>query len=419
MRRAQSLFLPVLLLALSVPQPARAYAIFTHQALIDLTWNDSIRPLLAARFPGITEAELNRAHGYAYGGCVIQDMGYYPFGKHIFSDLTHYVRSGDFVVALLREARNADEYAFAIGALSHYVGDSIGHSRAINPATGITFQNLAAKYGPDVTYEEDPIAHIRTEFGFDVAQIAWQRYAPGAYRRLVGFHVARALLDRAFYKTYGLSVRSVLGPQRSAIGSYHYSARHILPRFAKITVVNARGHLPQEIDDSWRRQFLSGISQTDYQRQWGNTHHRPGITAHILAFVVRIVPKIGILKVLSIKTPSPATEDLFFKSMSEAQDVFRRVLTRLSNDPPADLALANRDLDTGEHVKPGAYVLTDKTYAQLLGKITADGALPVPPGLREDILAYYSDPAAPISTKKNAKEWKKILAELAILKGRD
>jgi len=115
-------------------RPASGYSLLTHEQLIDLTWKDSIVPLLLSRYPNLTHAELDRARAYAYGGCVIQDIGYYPFGDQSFSNLTHYVRSGDFVVNLFRNAHDANELAFAIGALSHYIGDSIGHSEATNLA---------------------------------------------------------------------------------------------------------------------------------------------------------------------------------------------------------------------------------------------------------------------------------------------
>src|SRR5258705_12279508 len=84
---------------------SNAYSVLTHEELIDLAWNDSIRPLLLARFPGATDHQLVVAHSYAYGGCAVQDMGYYPFGKRFFSNLTHYVRTGDFVSWMLRNAR--------------------------------------------------------------------------------------------------------------------------------------------------------------------------------------------------------------------------------------------------------------------------------------------------------------------------
>src|SRR5579864_4023767 len=110
-------FLCALVLAVaSVPTIASAYSVLTHKEIIDLAWDDSIRPLLLARYPHLSSAELDEAHAYAYGGSAIQDMGYYPFGKQFFSNLTHYVRSGDFVGWLLANAQTIDEYAFAIGA---------------------------------------------------------------------------------------------------------------------------------------------------------------------------------------------------------------------------------------------------------------------------------------------------------------
>src|ERR1022692_3326005 len=82
----------LLLLLLTSSLPAGGYSVLTHEQLIDLTWADSIQPLLLRRFPMLTPAQLREAHAYAYGGCVIQDLGYYPFGKPIFSNLLHYVR---------------------------------------------------------------------------------------------------------------------------------------------------------------------------------------------------------------------------------------------------------------------------------------------------------------------------------------
>ena len=408
-RRACAFFVALLLAA----QPAFAYAVDTHAALVDLIWNDSIRPLLLKRYPGTTEAELREAHAFAYGGCVIQDLGYYPFGKEIFSNLAHYVRSGDFVTALLHNAKNANELAFAIGALAHFVGDSFGHARAVNPSVGITFPDLAKKYGSIVTYEDGRIAHGRVEFGFDVAQLAWHRYAPHAYRKYIGFQVSGSLLDRAFYETYGLTVRSVLGPQRSAIKSYRFSVRRLLPEFLKIEVINQRDDLPVEIQNAARQEFLDNISQTEYARHWGNSYRKPGFGAHLLAFIVRIIPKIGVLKILAIKAPSATTEDLFLTSMNVSCSRLRELLNRFSSSPSGELTLANRDLDTGEKIRPGSYIRTDKTYAELLEKVAGKK---IPAGLRDDILDYYSDPNAPISTKKNAKKWAKVLAELAMLK---
>src|SRR5579864_8238152 len=228
---------------------ASAYSVLTHEELIDLAWNDSIRPLLLAHFPEATEAQLIEAHAYAYGGCAIQDMGYYPFGKKFFSDLTHYVRSGDFIAWLFRNARTINEYAFAIGALSHYLGDSIGHLEAINPATGVEFPKLKRKFGPEVTYDESPHGHIRTEFAFDVEELKERSVAPPAYLSFIGFQVPREFLAKAFIDTYGFDVHEVLGQSRPALRSYQTSVRRFIPAFAEAEVVLHGHQFPPPPDD--------------------------------------------------------------------------------------------------------------------------------------------------------------------------
>src|SRR2546428_3398242 len=179
------------------------YSVLTHEEIVDLLWKDQIQPLLLKRFPGATDEDLKKAHAYAYGGCMLQDMGYYPFGNKYFSDLVHYVRSGDYVLALLQESTDLDEYAFALGALAHYASDNSGHP-TINRVTAIEFPKLRKKFGDTVTYAQDPKAHIRTEFGFDMVQVAKNRYTSDLYHDFIGFEVSQALMERAFEKTYGI-----------------------------------------------------------------------------------------------------------------------------------------------------------------------------------------------------------------------
>ncbi|MGH9354880.1 MAG: zinc dependent phospholipase C family protein, partial [Terriglobia bacterium] len=150
----------------AAPPTLSGYSVLSHEALIDAAWDPVIVPILAARFPHATKAQLQEARAYAYGGCVIQDMGYYPFGNRFFSNLTHYVRTGGFVEALLNDSRSPDEYAFALGALSHYVADNTGHPLAVNLSVPDMYPKLRRKYGKRVTYEDDPRAHIMVEFSF-------------------------------------------------------------------------------------------------------------------------------------------------------------------------------------------------------------------------------------------------------------
>ena len=362
----------------------------THEELIDLAWNGSIRPLLLAKFPSATEKQLKDAHAYAYGGSAVQDMGYYPFGKRFFSNLTHYVRSGDFVMWMLRNARTIDEYAFAIGALSHYLGDSIGHAEAINPATAIEFPKLEKKFGDKVTYGESPHGHIRTEFAFDVGELRDSAFAPPAYLEFIGFKVPARFLERAFVATYGFDIHEVLGKARPALRSYRTSVRSFIPPFAQAEVVLHRNAFPPHPDDEAYRIFSERVAQTNYERHWKHTYKGPGVKAHLLAILVFLVPKVGGAADLAIKIPNNQTQEWYLQSVNHTVDVFRDTLHKAieegANDP---VALANVDLDTGGPAKAGDYPLADEAYAQLLGRLTSRPKRVISGRLKRHVLDYY------------------------------
>ncbi len=401
------LLLTILLTAADAP----AYSVLTHEELIDLAWNGSIRPLLLARFPGATEEQLREAHAYAYGGCAIQDMGYYPFGKQFFSNLTHYVRTGDFIAWLFQNARTIDEYAFAIGALSHYLGDSVGHSEAVNPATAVEFPKLRDKYGRIVTYGESPHGHIRTEFAFDIDEISRGAFGPPAYLRFIGFKVPRKFLESAFANTYGFDIHELLGRAHPALRSYRTSVRSFIPAFAEAEVVLHRHQFPPQPDDEAYHIFAERVTRTNYERKWRHTYRGPGIGAHLLAVLVFIIPKVGAASDLAIKIPKPDTEEWYLRSVNRTVDDFRRILDKLRTDGNAPVALANLDLDTGNRAKLGAYRLADETYAQLLARITSKPGRVIPDGLRQDIVAYYAEPDATNSLSQQ------VTAQLGVLKG--
>ena len=270
MNSARAALIVVLAIALGA-RPAGAYSVLTHEQIIDLAWDNSIRPVLLSRYPNATPAQLEVAHAYAYGGCVIQDEGYYPFGKQFFSNLTHYVRTGDFVSNLIRDSRNINELAFALGALSHYVADSIGHHDAINPSTAIEFPNLEQKYGPVVTYGQSPHGHVRTEFAFDIDQLSKRRIAPSAYLEHVGLKVPVRLLEQAFYETYGLHLRSNL-VQMASIRTYRWSVRTFLPDIAFAEVVLHRKDFPTDTAGPELDLYKQHLAQADFNNRW--QHYR-------------------------------------------------------------------------------------------------------------------------------------------------
>jgi hypothetical protein len=388
--RASCCYLLALLITLLLlSRNSTGYSVLTHEELIDLAWNDSIRPLLLAKFPGATDGELVVAHSFAYGGSAVQDMGYYPFGKKFFSNLTHYVRSGDFVARLLTDARTLNEYAFAIGALSHYLGDSIGHSKAVNLATAEEFPKLKAKYGDIVTYGESPHSHIRTEFAFDVEELSARAFAPAAYLERVGFRVPRKFLRQAFIATYGIDIAEVLGNARPDLKSYRTSVRSFIPAFAEAEVVLHKKQFPPPPQTEAYRIFSERIARTNYQRKWKHAYKGPGFKAHLLAILVFIVPKIGAASDLAIKIPSEETEQLYLSSVNRTVDEFRRILQQLLLDPDPALKFANLDLDTGDSVKLGEYRLADNTYKQLLERVTSRPDRGIPQELKQHLLDYY------------------------------
>src|SRR5256886_1624174 len=226
----------LLIFLISCSSLGNTYSVLTHEEIVDLLWKQKIQPLLLKRFPDATEEDLRKAHAYAYGGCVLQDMGYYPFGNKYFSDLVHYVRSGDFVENLIGEASDIDEYAFALGALAHYASDTTGHP-TVNRIVSMQFPKLRARYGDVVTYADDPKAHIRAEFGLDVAEVAQNQFGGDVYHDFIGFEVAKPVLERAFEKTYGLQLKDIFTDLDLSIGSYRRAISVVIPKMTKAALV--------------------------------------------------------------------------------------------------------------------------------------------------------------------------------------
>ena len=389
-----------------------AYSVLTHEELIDLAWNESIRPVLLKRFPAATESQLRTAHAYAYGGCAIQDMGYYPFGHQFFSDLTHYVRTGDFISWLFRNARTIDEYAFAMGALSHYLGDSLGHSEAVNPATALSFPNLRRKFGPVVTYDQSPHGHIRTEFAFDVGELRNAEFVPPSYLRFIGLKVPRRFLEEAFVSVYGFDIHEVLGRARPALRSYRTSVRTFIPAFAEAEVVLHRNQFPPHTDDEAHRIFMERVARTNYERHWKHPYRGPGVKAHLLAILVFLVPKIGAASDLAIKIPTAETRNWYLRSVNRTVDEFKRVMDGFANEPDRSIALSNIDLDTGFPVRLGDYPRADETYARLLERLTAKPDQAIPADLKRNILQYYAAPGLGVDPDTKIKARLEIFSRI-------
>jgi len=389
-----------------------AYSVLTHEEIVDLLWTDEIRPLLLKRYPGLSEDQLKEAHAYAYGGAVIQDLGYYPFGSKDFSNLVHYARSGDFVRELLLESQDANEYAFALGALSHYASDIAGHP-AVNQSVAIEFPKLRAKFGKSVTYAEDKTAHLKIEFGFDTVQVAKNRYASQQYHDFIGFKVSKSLLERAFPVVYGVELKDVLTHEDLAVGSYRFAVSRLIPEMTQVALQTHKKDLMRERPDFAKQKFLYRLSRSGYEKEWGKDYTKPGFGTRILSTLLRYMPRIGPFKGLGFKNPTPQTEDLYFKSINTTVDQYRAFLEEVRTD---SLVLPNYDLDSGQATKAAEYSLTDDTYAKLLAKLSERKFDRTSPELRDNILQFYSDLSVPIETKKDQVRWQGVLTALDQLK---
>jgi len=299
--------------------------------------------------------------------------------------------------------------------LSHYAADNNGHSIAVNRAVPMFYPELGRKFGKAVTYADDPFSHGKTEFAFDVFQAAKGRYASAAYKDFIGFQVAKPLLDRAFQDTYGMTLEKVFLSVDLTIGSYRRAVGSILPAMTRVAWQLKKQEIRKDAPSVTRKTFLYNLSRSSFEKTWGNTYTQPGIRSKFLAFLIRILPKVGPFRPLDFKRLTPETEKMYMASFNSTIDRYRELL---SEQNAGRLKLPNDNLDVGTITAAGKYTLMDAAYSQLLHKL--QGHYPeMPQELRSDILAFYHDLDAPISTKTDGSDWAKVLKELDQLQAVD
>src|SRR5262245_40341367 len=401
-------------LVLVCPRQGNAYSVMSHQAIIDAAWDNDLKPALRQRFPNLTDDDLKKAHAYAYGGAIIQDLGYYPYGNIFFSDLTHYVRSADFILALLRDEQDPNEYAFALGAMAHYASDNNGHKIGTNRAVPVLYPKLKKKYGDSVSYEEDKLAHVKTEFGFDVVQVARKRYAPESYHDFIGFEVAPRVLEQAFAETYGLDLRKLLVKEDRALNSYRHAVSDLLPRATRIAWHLKQDEIEKDQPGITKRKFLYNLKRAKYEQEWGADYQRPTVGDKFLAFLYRILPKFGPLKVLQFRTPTPETEHMFEASFNHTLDEYRKLLRQQRETQRPDLT--NDNFDLGTTTAPGQYEMSDAAHAKLLHKLAQQDFAGLTPEIRAELLDFFARPDVPFKMKKDKKAWAKLQTELESLR---
>ena len=385
--------------------PVHAYSVLSHQANIDSCWVPCLRPAIERRFPGGSADELRDAKAYAYGGSIMQDMGYYPFGSPLFTDLAHYVRSGDFVSNLLKNAHDRNEYAFALGALAHYAADIYGHEMGINRSVPLLFPKLEAEYGPVVTYEEDPVAHGRTEFAFDVTQLAAGRYRSNTYHDFIGFKVSKDLLERSFAQTYGLELKQIVFNVDLALGSYRFAVRNLIPLASRAAWRANRHELRKVNRRIRRRDYVYKQSKAEYEQEYGSNYERPGFGARIVAGIIQILPKVGKLKSLKFIAPSPQSQALFRASFRQTMKTYCNFLETQTATLGQAPVLPNTDFDTGHPTLLGEYSLADRTYGEWVRELAKNDFKDISASMRQNILAFFADTSrTPLNVEEKEKD---------------
>lgn len=380
----------VALVALLLPARAPAYSVLTHQASIDTAWDAAIKPLLLLRYPKTSDAELNEARAYAYGGSVIHDLGYYPFGSRFFSNLLHYVRSGDFVEALIRNATDVNELAFALGALGHYASDNTGHPIATNRAVPMIYPKLREEFGNRVRYVDSPKQHILVEFSFDVVHVAAGVYAPEAFHRFIGFKVAMPVLERAFAETYALDMGDQFLDRSLAVGTYRYAVAKAIPQMTKVAWKKKRKEIEKLQPGITQSRFVFNLSRRQYEREFGRDYARPKGFARVIGFLYHLIPKIGPFRALAFKVPTPEAEKLFLESFATTRERYAQLLSAARG---TSLNLANTNLDVGTATARGEYELADETYDRLLEKLNERDFAGASDALRADLRRHFGPDA--------------------------
>ena len=404
---------PIIFLFSSTSQ---AYSLLTHEAIVDVSWKSNIEPLLLKKYPQSTPAELIEAHSYAYGGAIMPDIGYSPFGSMIYTDFVHNVRSGDFVVALLEEAENLNEYAFALGSLAHYTADNYGHMLGTNIAVPLVYPKVQAKHGNIVTYADHKVSHSRMELGFDVLQTARGNYASQAYHDFIGFNISRTVVEKAFYKTYGIDVNDVFGSLSVAISTFRWTIKSLLPHIVRTAWAKKKSDIKKLNPGATARNFSYRMKNKTYYHQYGKDYQKAGFFQTIVARIVPFLPKVGPLAKLKFTTPTPEAEKLFIQSFDSTLVHYGASITQLHT---GRLYLPNRTLDTGHKTVYGEYSIADENYGEFLLRLNKSGLEYVSKEIKDNLVLFYDAARPPLNkplNKKDQKKWLDVSAALDLLK---
>lgn len=390
------------------PDPGLGFSVLAHQGVVDRSWTGVIEPALQRRFP---LGDPTRARAFAYGGSHVADLGYFPLGSKLFTELLHYVRTGDFIANLLASARDANEYAFALGALAHWVADTTGHPEATNRVVAELYPKLREEFGDAVTYADDQASHLQTEFRFDVFQLSRVKGGRDLFHHSLQFEVATRVLDEAMQRTYGLALSDLFTSTDAAILTYRYAFRGLIHEATGIAWHLYEADITALDPEMTPAGFVYDLSREDFETEFGKVYAEPGYFAKLFAFLVKLVPDVGPLRRSVLKPLPPEARRQYVAALDHAVTRYRSMVASVGRRHALDLPPQN--LDTAEATRFGAYPPADEAYAALVEKL-ADDPAKAPPALRADIQRFYAARPLGAARDDDDRELDEALTRLAI-----
>lgn len=387
----------LLLVLLLVPRPATAFSVLAHQGVVDGAWESSLVPEIRRRFPNATPDEIAKARAFAYGGSHVADLGYFPLGSALFTNLLHYVRTGEFISALLAAARTPDEYAFALGALAHWVGDTTGHPEGTNRAVPIIYPKLRKKYGDHVTYADDHSAHATTEFRFDVFQMSRNKRTRDLFRHALQFEVSERVLNEAFERTYGLRLDDLFESTDVAIATYRWGFRTLIHEATGIAWELYRSDIEKLDPQATAESFVFDLPRADYEQEFGKAYREPGYFARFVGWIVRLVPNVGPFKRTPYAPLPPEVQRLFTAAFDHASGKYRTAVGQIRD---GRLELPDANLDVGRPTARGEYEPADEAFDDWQAELR-DRGRPTPPPVKASSETRSASPAAQAPAREN------------------
>jgi hypothetical protein len=236
------------------------------------------------------------------------------------------------------------------------------------------------------------------------------------YRAFIGFDVAKPLLERVFLATYGIEMKKVFLKEDLAFASYRHAISETIPQITRIAWRDKREEIEKLNPGAAEERFVFNLSREEFEQAYGTDYQKPGLLARFLAFLYKMLPKVGPLRPLEFKAPSKEAEALFLESFKDTRERYRTALDALGR---GHLELPNTDFDTGKASTQGEYALADETYAELLDRLSDRDFADVPAVLRKNINAFYGGAPYRMSNRQERKRAEKVKQQLVVLNRKD